>query len=136
MRQLGNWIVSDRWWRALGFYSQARWLAGEIRSGPIWPEPFEYLCAAHPDIYSEAGLRLVRQLDAICGIADALVASHSADWKAALQRLQDRNSAYSTIVGIALRQPEPHQLALKLMTIWAGTIDDADVDQMLPGFSI
>ncbi|BCB18586.1 hypothetical protein OCUBac02_14800 [Bosea sp. ANAM02] len=134
-RQLGNWTVSDRWWRALGFYRQARWLAGEIRSGPIWPEPFEYLCAARPEVYSEAGLRLVRQLDAICDIADALAENSQPHWKAVVQQLQDRSPAYSTIVSIALRQSGPDDLVRKLVTIWAGTIDDADLDNLLPGFA-
>lgn len=134
-RQLGNWIVSDRWWRALGFYRQARWLAGEIRSGPIWPEPFEYLCSARADVYSETGLLRVRELDAICGIADALIASTQANWKAVLQRLQDRNPAYSTIVGIALRQSGPYDLARKLATIWAQAVDEVGIEELLPGFT-
>lgn len=127
-------VISDRWWRALDFYRNSRWVSGESAVGPKWPDPWEYLTAARADVYTNEGRIKVAQLDAIAEVIVRLVNEPREEWEAAFADLKQRGGHYVSIVSIA-QQPGVSNPARLLISSWANISDANTVAELLPGFA-
>jgi hypothetical protein len=134
LRVIGMSDIPDRWWRARDFYWRARAAAGETMSAPIWPEPFDYLWDKHFDIYTEDGLWMVQQLDALVEITQNLTQTDYRNWSEVLHPLKYKSEAYQSFISIAEGLVRFSNLPDKLTMGWLTAVRAADINILLPRF--
>lgn len=126
--------IGHRWWRAVRFYEACQRVSVSDNVDDHWPEPWEYISAARPDIYSETGREGVRELVATVDIVEALHGHQMNDWPRILDRLSARGDVYRRLALGAGRFSDWND-CLKSMTYeWLNRWQSLSVDGLLPGF--
>lgn len=125
--------IGHRWWRAVRFYEECQCVSVGDNSDDRWPEPWEYISAARPDIYSEAGREGVRELLATFEIAQALHERPSDDWHRIIDRLAARGDVHQKLALNARKFSEFNRMFKSLTNLWLERWQFLSV-QELPGF--
>jgi hypothetical protein len=133
-RLINSVAIPDRCWRALEFYRGARWLSGEQAVGQKWPDAWDYLTAARPEVYTDEGRLRVVQLDAIMEVLVRLLNELGEHREAALSELKQRGGHYPSIVSI-VRQSGTSDPIARLVSAWTSALDGAGAAELFPGFT-
>jgi hypothetical protein len=110
--------IGHRWWRAVQFYVECQCVSVGDNSDDRWPEPWEYISAARPDIYSEAGREGVRELLATFEIAQALHERPADDWHRIIDRLAARGDVHEKLALNARKFSEFNRMFKSLTDLW------------------
>lgn len=123
--------IRDEWWRAVEFYGECQRLSVEDNAPDQWPEPWEYISAARPDVYSERGRDGVRELLATFDIVEALHGRKMTDWPLILAQIAARGEVYCQLALEAGRYPDWNQCVKSMAYGWIDRWNSLSVEELL-----